>query len=197
MIELKNIDLNFSDKQIFNSLNISIEKGENVIFSGASGRGKSTLLKMIQGYVLPDNGEIFVDKWQLTPQNIKNIRNSVVWIPQNINLPVNNGIELLQLMNISDNLPKVHELAKNLMLEKELLSKDFTKISGGQKQRVIISICLSIDRDIILMDEPTSALDADSISALIQTLSKLENKTIVSASHNEQWLKEAGRVVKL
>lgn len=197
MIEFKNIALSFSDKHIFTDLTFKIGKGENVCLSGPSGRGKSTLLKMMQGYILADKGQIFIDKWQMTPHNVKHIRDAVIWIPQNINLPVNNGLELLRLMHIEDNLPKVQEIAVSLMLEDEIMGKDFTKISGGQKQRVIIAICLSIDKDIILMDEPTSSLDADSISALLKTLATLGNKTIVSASHNEQWLRESGRVVQL
>lgn len=197
MIEFKNINLRFLDKEIFKDLNFKIQKGENICFSGPSGRGKSTLLKMIQGYILPDAGEITIDEWTMNPHTVRHIRESLIWIPQNINLPVNNGRELMEIMHIEDNLPEIKTIANSLLLEDELLSKDFTKISGGQKQRVIISICLSIDRNIILMDEPTSSLDAESISALIKTLKSFDKKTIVSASHNEQWLRETGRVIPL
>ncbi len=197
MIEFKNINLKFPDIKLFENLNFKIESREKVCISGDSGKGKSTLLKMLQGYVLPDDGEIFIDNIKMDYHYINAIRDMMIWIPQNINLPVDNGSELMELMDISSNKLKVEDLLNQLKLEKTMLSKDFRKISGGQKQRIIIAICLSIEKNIILMDEPTSSLDTESIAALINTISLMENKTFVSASHNDQWLMEFGRVIKL
>jgi len=152
---------------------------------------------MLQGYVIPDSGDIYLDKWAINPHNIRYIRDSMVWIPQNINLPVNNGLELLELMHLGENLSQVKAIAKSLLLEEEILSKDFSIISGGQKQRIIIAICLSIDRNILLMDEPTASLDAVSVEALLSTILSLSNKTVISASHNDFWLKNFGKVIPL
>ncbi|MBN2280908.1 MAG: ABC transporter ATP-binding protein [Candidatus Marinimicrobia bacterium] len=197
MIEFKNVNLKYSETPIFKQLNFKIEQGERVCFSGPSGRGKSTLLKMMQGYALPDDGEILINGWQLGPHRIKQIRDLIIWVPQNINLPVNTGVELLDLMALSSKLSRVQEIASDLLLEADIIKKDFSKISGGQKQRLIISVCLSLDKPIILMDEPTSSLDFESIEALVRLLTSLKNKTLISASHNEQWLNASGRVVKL
>jgi polar amino acid transport system ATP-binding protein/putative ABC transport system ATP-binding protein len=197
LIAFHHVNLSFSGKQIFENLNITINEEEKICFSGPSGRGKSTLLKMLQGYVLPDSGEILINKWSMTPHNIRYIRDSIVWIPQNINLPVNNGLELLKLMHLDENLSQVKAIAKSLLLEEEILSKDFSIISGGQKQRIIIAICLSIDRNILLMDEPTASLDAVSVEALLSTILSLSNKTVISASHNDFWLKNFGKVIPL
>ncbi len=197
MIEFKNIDLKFSNLHIFQDLNFKIKKNEHVCFSGASGRGKSTLLKMLQGYIIPDKGKIRINNLELSDRTVDRIRDTLVWIPQNINLPVNNGKALLELMELEHKWETVVSIGKKLLLEEKILSKDFTKISGGQKQRVITAICLSIEKDIILMDEPTAALDAEAIDALLKTLSALPNRTILSASHNEKWLREAGRVISL
>ena len=197
MIEFKNINLKFPDIKLFENLNFKIESREKVCISGDSGKGKSTLLKMLQGYVLPDDGEIFIDNIKMDYHYINAIRDMMIWIPQNINLPVDNGSELMELMDISSNKLKVEDLLNQLKLEKTMLSKDFRKISGGQKQRIIIAICLSIEKNIILMDEPTSSLDTESIAALINTISLMENKTFLSASHNYQLLMEFGRVIRL
>jgi len=197
VIEFKNVDLEFQDLQIFQDFSFKIEKGEHACFSGASGRGKSTLLKMLQGYVIADKGKIIIDQWELSQNTVDDIRNAVTWIPQNINLPVNNGKALLELMDLEHNWERIVTIAKKLLLEEDLLSKDFTKISGGQKQRVVIAICLSIDKNIILMDEPTASLDSAAIDALLETLSAMREKTILSASHNEKWLRQAERVIEL
>jgi len=197
MIHCQNIELAFSGKKIFDKLNLFIEKGENVCISGPSGKGKSTLLKILQGYIIPDKGQILINNKTLGTKTIKEIRESIIWIPQNINLPVNNGWELLNLLHIQPNIELVNEFIEKLGLEKDIISKDFNKISGGQKQRIIISICLSLNKKIILMDEPTASLDDVSIKLLIKTLKSLNGKTIVSASHNHLWVNNTDKIIQL
>jgi polar amino acid transport system ATP-binding protein/putative ABC transport system ATP-binding protein len=197
MIECKNICLSFSETPLFKDLNILIDDGENVCLSGTSGKGKTPLLKILQGYVMPDTGQIRIDNKILSPETIKQIRDSIVWIPQNINLPVNNAIELLKLMNIHSFKDRVINYINNLGLEEDILFKNFNIISGGQKQRIIISICLSLDKKILLMDEPTSSLDKKSISYLIDVIRSLKGKTIVSASHNQQWINSTDKTIIL
>jgi polar amino acid transport system ATP-binding protein/putative ABC transport system ATP-binding protein len=195
MIECKHISLSFSDKALFRDLNFQINAGENVCLSGGSGKGKTTLLKILQGYVIPDDGHVRIASDIINPSTIKQIRDSIIWIPQNINLPVNNGLELIKLMNIRSNTDHILYLSKELGLEEDMIFKDFNIISGGQKQRMIISICLSLEKKIILMDEPTSSLDKKSISRLIKVIQSLKDKTIVSASHNQQWISSTDRTI--
>ncbi len=197
MIKATNLELNFSGKQIFKDLSFFIKKGENVCISGPSGKGKSTILKMLMAYVIPNEGSIKVNQLLVNPENIKTIRNKIIWIPQNINLPVNNGLELMELLNLTNQRNRVEELLHELGLESSFLNQDFAQISGGQKQRVIIAICLSIEKDIILMDEPTSSLDEDAINKLISCVSKLKNKTIVSASHHLGWMESTDKIIEL
>lgn len=197
MIQCKNIELTFSGKKIFDNLTIFVEEGENVCVSGPSGRGKSTLLKMLQGFVTPDSGEILINNTILSTITVKDLRESIAWIPQNINLPVNNGLDLLNLMHLQSNIELVKEYMEKLGLENSIISKDFDKISGGQKQRIIISICLSLNKNIILMDEPTASLDDVSIELLIRTIRSLKGRTIISASHNSLWVNSTDKKISL
>lgn len=197
IIEFKNISLSLSNKTIFDKLNIKISEAENICISGPSGVGKSTLLKLISGFVIADSGEVYVNNNLLNPENISLIRKSIIWIPQNINLPVESGVELLNLLNIETNEDSVEKLIESLGLESNFLYKNFNEISGGQKQRVIIAVCLSLDKEIIIMDEPTSSLDEDSIIKLISTVNSLKGKTIISASHNKTWLDNSDKIIKL
>ncbi|WP_075590241.1 ABC transporter ATP-binding protein [Labilibacter marinus] len=197
MIECKNISLSFEDHLVFKDFNLKIEKGESVCISGDSGKGKSTLLKLMQGFELIDEGSIVIDDIQQSESTIQTIRNKITWIPQNINLPVKNGIELMELLHVEDEKEQVYGFLKQLGVDENNFIKDFTEISGGQKQRIIIAICLSLDNEIILMDEPTSSLDENSIQLLIQLIQNLKRKTIVSASHNASWLKSVDRVISL
>ena len=197
MIQCQNIELTFSGKKIFDKLNLFIEKGENVCLSGPSGKGKSTLLKILQGYIIPDKGQISINDTALTTSTINKIRQSMIWIPQNINLPVNNGMELLSLMHMQFSIKAVNGFTQQLGLDEDIISKDFREISGGQKQRIVISICLSLNKKIILMDEPTSSLDDDSIHLLVRTIKSLNDKTIVSASHNQLWATNVDKKINL
>lgn len=197
MIKANHLELKFGEKTIFKDLTFSIAKGEKVCVSGASGKGKSTILKMLMAYVIPNQGEIEINNLKINPENINAIRKQIIWIPQNINLPVNNGIELMDLMQLSSHKNRVEALLIELGLEASSLSSDFSQISGGQKQRVIIAICLSLDKEIILMDEPTASLDEDSIDKLISCLSKFDNMTMVSTSHHQRWISSSDKNIAL
>ena len=197
MIEVRDISISFGNKSIVNNLHIHIEKGENVCLTGDSGKGKSTVLKALQGYVLTDKGEIIIDGLVLNPSTIDEIRKRITWIPQNINLPVNSCKELLKLMNREQHIPTVHKLLESLGLSTAYLEKNFKEISGGEKQRVIIAACLSTDKPMILMDEPTSALDKHSVQFLHKTIESLPEKTILSASHDKKWRDCVDREIEL
>ncbi|MFC0876681.1 ATP-binding cassette domain-containing protein [Saccharicrinis sp. FJH2] len=197
MIECKNINVKFDEKPVLTNLSFKVANGEHLCFSGASGKGKSTLLKLLQGYVIPNSGTINFNDISLKASNIKTIRNLITWIPQNVNMPVQNGFELVKMMGKEEGRTSILDFMDQLGLEPEMLDKDFNKISIGQKQRVVIAVCLALDKPIILMDEPTAALDETSIQQLIDTISKLKNTTVVSASHHPLWIKSADKTFEL
>jgi polar amino acid transport system ATP-binding protein/putative ABC transport system ATP-binding protein len=197
MIVCKNIFLSFSEKSLFENLNLEIKRGENVCLNAPSGHGKTTILNMLQGYVLPDKGQVIINNKKLSSTTVHETRKNIGFIPQNINLPVKNGAELMSLMQTQTMQQEVKHYLNKLQLDESILLKNFDEISGGQKQRLIISICLSLNKSILLMDEPTSSLDDNSIKILIDTVKKLNNKTIVSASHNKLWADSTDRVFRL
>jgi len=197
MIRFEHISLSFQKKEIFHDLNLEIAKGEFISLSGGSGIGKTTLLKMVQGYVLPDSGTISINNELLTTKSIHHLRKQISWIPQNINLPVATGIELIKLMEVEKIKEKIVSILENLELSEDILYEDFSKISGGQKQRIVISIVLGLDKPIILLDEPTSSLDNKSIDKLLNVLKSLEGKTVLTASHNQVWNDQTDKVIEL
>lgn len=197
MIQCQNIHLSFKNKVLFSGLNIDIAEHRNVCISAPSGVGKSSLLKLLQGYLFPDQGEIRIHGLLLNEKNIQKIRKWITYIPQNIHLPVDNGLDLMKLMEVAAVQTKAEAYLEQLGLEKSMLSKDFSQISGGEKQRIIVAVCLSLDKDIVMMDEPTSSLDERSIQLLIQCIQSLKGKTIISASHNSSWMKSTDQIIKL
>ncbi len=197
MIICKNIHLSFGSNVIFENFNVHILKGENVCINAKSGSGKTVLLKLLQAYIVPQKGDIIIGGIPLSKSTIKQIRNMIVWVPQNINLPVNNGMELIQMMELSVNNSLIVSNLQNLNLDETILSKNFSEISGGQKHRIIIAICLSIDRPIILLDEPTSAFDITTTNLLAKLIKSMGSKTVLSASHDTNWIKTTDRQIQL
>jgi ABC-type bacteriocin/lantibiotic exporter with double-glycine peptidase domain len=197
MIEFKDINVSFDGAQVLKDFDLSIEAGDHVCFSGASGSGKSTLLRLLQAYVVPQSGSIIIDGEKLLKENIQELRNKMIWIPQNIHLPVESGQELMELLSLSKEEDRILELMKSLGLEPSFFTKPFSELSGGQKQRVVIACCLAMHRSIILLDEPTAALDESSIQLLIQTLAQFKQHTLISTSHNATWLSSVQKVIQL
>lgn len=197
MIQFKEITLSYPTGNVFSNLSFSVEEGEHVCISGPSGSGKSSVLKMIQGYILPDKGNVKIVGSELNPKSVKELRAVMTYVPQNINLPVSNGEELLKMLGAGNKREMTGRFMQKLGLEKEMVRRLFNEMSGGQKQRIVISVCLSLNRDIILLDEPTSSLDEKSVQKIIEVVSDLEGKTIVSASHNQSWVESVDKVVVL
>lgn len=189
MIEFKNIDLIFGEQKICKNLNLQINKGEHLCFVGGSGKGKSSLLKMIMGILLPSSGCIYVNKTELTVETCLQIRNQISWLPQNVNLPVENSAELQSLLCLQpDEVKRYHDYLQALEISPQSEKKSFQELSGGQKQRILLAICLCQKKDIFLLDEPSSALDEHSIDLLLQLICRIKNKTIISVSHTPQWI---------
>ncbi|BDD07324.1 ABC transporter ATP-binding protein [Aureibacter tunicatorum] len=197
MIQCQDISLKFESKTIFSNFNLFVKKNEKICLKAASGRGKSTLLKLIQGFVSLDSGSVLIDGMRLERQNINPIRERIAWVPQNINLPVEDGNGLLRMLKIYDRKNEVVKKALQLGLDDTIMDYSFVKLSGGQKQRMIIAACLSMNKKILIMDEPTSSLDEDAIHLLLDEVLKLDEVTMVSASHNSTWQSKMDRLIEL
>ncbi|PWD98067.1 energy-coupling factor ABC transporter ATP-binding protein [Marinilabilia rubra] len=197
MIEFEGVCLSFGAVSVFEDLSFHADAGLHTCLSGLSGKGKSSILKMVQGFVVPEKGDILVDGLELNPENVKAIRSKLAFAPQNINLPVKNGKELVELIgeDLSEDL-----IMRNigfLGLSSDMFNRSFDEMSGGQKQRVVIAFCLALPRQIVLLDEPTASLDDESIDHLIRLVAGQKGKTIVSASHNQKWINSADEVITL
>lgn len=198
MIKCENINLSFPKQVICENLSFDVLKGESICFSGPSGKGKSSLLKVLMGFLLPQSGTIQIDGVELKNTTVKAIRDKMIWLPQNSNLPVDSANELLDLLQMKPNHIEAFQMFLDRLGVRECGDdKSFAEISGGQKQRVVLAACLSLDKPIILLDEPVSALDDHSIDLLFATLDSLSNKTIISTSHNKKWINYCNRTIEL
>lgn len=198
MIRCENLSLKIKEHVICKDLCFHLKQGESLCFSGESGKGKTSLLKMIMGILIPNSGKLTINGLELSSANLNEIRNQIAWLPQNINLPVNSTNELIHFLNFNkQNIEIFTSCCDKLGVRKVGKLKAFNEISGGERQRILIATCLSMNKPILCLDEPTSALDNHSIDLLIDLLNNFNKLTILSTSHNSKWIKHCNRNISL
>lgn len=198
MIKCENLSLSFPKQVICENLSFTVKAGESICFSGPSGKGKSSLLKVLMGFIGPQAGRIQIDGLELNSDTIDTIRDRIAWLPQNSNLPVDSADELIELLLLNTKQAEsFHHFLDLLDVKDSAGKKSFMEISGGQKQRVVMAACLSLDTPLLFLDEPVSALDDHSIDLLFSALDGLSNKTIVSTSHSKKWIDYCTKIIEL
>ena len=193
MIEIKNLKKSFGSKQVLKGVNLNIEKGRTTVVIGASGCGKSVLLKHIIGLLRPDEGEVWIDGEEITKMHEKElylIRNKFGFLFQ--------GSALFDSMTVAENIGL--GLSENTNSPQKEINKIVTEklglvdlegienlkpseLSGGMKKRVGLARALACSPEFILYDEPTTGLDpvtSDSIDHLIHSLAKNEKLSVTS-----------------
>lgn len=200
-IQFKDVTKKFGDVLALNKVSFEIKHGEFVFFTGASGAGKTTILKLILGDILPTSGEVIVNK-----TNVSDISSSELpFFRQKIGT-VFQDFKVLTERTVSENvevalavigLPseewgeRVRHVLKLVGLIKQ--SEMFpSQLSGGELQRVSLARALVVNPKLLLADEPTGNLDWKTSDAIMEILEKInkEGKTVIMATHNQEIVKK-------
>ncbi len=211
MIEIKNLHKGFGTNKVLQGVNLNIHPGETLVIIGRSGCGKSVLLKLIVGLLIPDEGYVKLkDKIinELSTKELYEIRKKFGFLFQ--------GAALFDSMTVEENvsLPLVESkngFSKNeirkIVLEKlelvglkNVLDIKPAELSGGMKKRVGLARALVTNPEYILYDEPTTGLDpimSDSIDKLIKELSEKIKVTTVVVTHDMYSVKNVAAKVAM
>lgn len=195
MIEFRNIKKSYKSKNILENFNLKIDDGKLVVLIGASGCGKTTLLKMINRLIPITDGQILINGKDIKSMDPIELRRGIGYVIQQTGLfphmTVKENIEIIpKLMGKAeeDIEKKTIELLNMVGLEPtEYLHRYPAELSGGQQQRVGVARAFAADAEIILMDEPFSALDPITRTELQEQLFNIQkeyNKTIVFVTHD-------------
>lgn len=212
-IQIQNVSFSYPDSQnnktikALDGVSIDVREGEFVAVIGRNGSGKSTLAKMLNGIILPDEGDILVDGMNTkNPEMIWDIRQKAGMIFQNPDNqmvativeediafgPENLGVEPGEIRRrVDDALFKVN-------MEKYRDRKPH-ELSGGQKQRIAIAGILAMNPECIIFDEPTAMLDPKGREEVLNTIEYLNERgtTIILITHYMEEVVRADRVVVL
>lgn len=195
VIEINNLFFSYNGTSVLEDINISIKRGEFVGIFGPNGGGKTTLLKLIMGFLKPNKGEILV--FNHPP---KSSRTKIGYVPQFSRYDKQFPISVLELVMMGclsqlrwwGGYPaEVRQKALKVLGEvglSDLKDRSFGTLSGGQAQRALIARALIDDPEILLLDEPTASVDPSAekeIYGLLQNL-KGKNMTIIMVTHDLQ-----------
>lgn len=177
----------FSDRMIFEHLNMDFEQGKVYAILGASGSGKTTLLSVLGGLDAPKGGQVLFEGKDIAEMGLTKYRHDCVsFIFQNYNLiEYMTPLENVQLVNAQATTDALTQVG----LTQDEATRNVLKLSGGQQQRVAIARALASSAPIILADEPTGNLDEDTahdVTALLVEKAKSMNKCVIIVSHSNE-----------
>lgn len=195
LINFKDVSKSYGSVVALRNISFGVKKGEFVFITGSSGVGKTTILRLILGEVLPTKGEIKVDNLNLanlTEKNLPSYRQKIGVIFQDFKVLSDRTVfENVSVALAVIGLPESEweERVKhvlNLVGLGHQINFFPSQLSGGELQRVSLARALAVNPKILLADEPTGNLDwetSDNLMKLFEKINK-EGKTIIMATHN-------------
>jgi iron(III) transport system ATP-binding protein len=196
IVRIENVSKSYNKTPVIKALSLDIEKGERVVFLGPSGCGKTTLLRMIAGFIHPENGKIIIDD-RIVAKDGKCIigpeKREVGMVFQDLAL----WPHMSSYKNLEFGLKtkKISKKERKKLIDEVLEKAKMTEfknaypgeLSGGQQQRIALARALVMQPKILLMDEPLSSLDVDLNLIMRKELLRLQeefNITLLYVTHD-------------
>lgn len=193
---------------ILQNVNFTVQKGEHIGICGATGGGKSTLLKLIPKFYSVSGGTIFIDGVDIDYLTKESVRKHIGIVHQDPYIFDDTIMENIKyacqgIRNVSD--MEVYDACEKASIYNFIMSlpeKFDTKVgprglklSGGQKQRIALARLFLSDPDIIILDEATSALDNDTERFVQDSLNAFKNKTMIVVAHRLSTIKDSDKII--
>ncbi|MCT8774629.1 phospholipid ABC transporter ATP-binding protein MlaF [Glaesserella parasuis] len=197
LVEVKNLTFKRGERVIYDNLNLQVQKGKITAIMGPSGIGKTTLLRLIGGQILPENGEILFDGQDICQANNK----TLYQLRQRMGMLFQSGALFTDLSTfdnvafpIREHTQLPEELIRKLVLMKleavglrgaaQLMPSE---LSGGMARRAALARAIALDPDLIMYDEPFTGQDPISMGVIVELIKKLNqalNLTSIVVSHD-------------
>ena len=197
VIQLKDLNISYGNRQIVEQLNLNIQKSEICGLLGPNGAGKSTIYHSIIGLVKPTFGKILIDGEDVTniPTHIRCSKFGISWVPQYggswSDLSVHDNlmaIAELHINNKEERISKINNLLRKFELQNVIRLKS-KYLSGGQVRKLTLAMAMVKNTKILVLDEPFAALDPQSvkmIQQIIVSLQMFEKITVSISDHSSR-----------
>lgn len=204
-IHVEDVSFSYENKEVLQSVRLTIKRGEKIAFVGESGSGKSTLTKILVGLLKYDKGNILFDDEPLKNISLESLYEKVSYLSQDT--PVFDGTIRENLVfdrEVSENdihvcLEKTHLLSLLAALDKGVETKIGEKgtcLSGGEKQRLALARLWFDNSDIVVLDEATSALDNVTEGIVMKNvLEQIKHATVIAVAHRLTSIREFDRII--
>ena len=208
IIDVKNLSFRYKESQEYydvKDITFHVKRGEWLSIVGHNGSGKSTTVRLIDGLLEAESGEIVIDGQRLTEENVWDIRRQIGMVFQNpdnqfvgatVEDDVASGLENQGLSR--QEMKKRVEEALALVGMLEFKKREPARLSGGQKQRVAIAGVVALRPAILILDEATSMLDPEGRRELIETVKGIRkdyDMTVISITHDLEEVAMSDRVL--
>ena len=208
IIDVKNLSFRYKENQEYydvKDITFHVKRGEWLSIVGHSGSGKSTTVRLIDGLLEAESGEIVIDGQRLTEENVWNIRRQIGMVFQNpdnqfVGATVEDDVAFgLENQGLSrQEMKKRVEEALDLVGMLDFKKREPARLSGGQKQRVAIAGVVALRPAILILDEATSMLDPEGRRELIETVKGIRkdyDMTVISITHDLEEVAMSDRVL--
>ena len=208
-IEFKDVSFSYnSNNKILNNINLKIKSGDTIGFVGASGEGKTTIIRLILSLINQSSGEIILNQDDISKNINRNHRNLISYVPQGNTLfsgtiednlrygnPDATEAEIRQALKNACALDFVDKLDNGI---KTTIGEKGVGISEGQAQRIAIARSFLREKPILILDEATSSLDPETEIDVLNSIDSLPNKpTCIIITHRPSALSICDRIIKL
>ena len=183
MIEISDLAFSYKNEQLFSGVNLQLQSPGLTLLSGANGRGKTTLLKLIAGVLTPSSGRISYDGIDIKGAKMSELAKLRSVAPQRRSFEL--AFSVTEILNIAAKVSqRRNEVVERLELG-SLLNSRVTELSLGQQQRVSVALSLVQESDYYLLDEPFSAQDSHFEVVMIELLQEIAKKRgVLVISHH-------------
>jgi ABC-type bacteriocin/lantibiotic exporter with double-glycine peptidase domain len=203
------VSFSYANHQVLNNFSMNIQRGDFAGISGSSGRGKTTVINLVMGFLSATGGNIYINNEIINTNEQERFWKNIAYVKQqsffihdtilkNITLDENNLNkeklqDVIEVTGLNELLGKYKEGIEKLITE------NGKNISGGQRQRIAIARALYKEADVILLDEPFNELDEASELRLVKYFRKMaeSGKIVVLITHNQAALSFCNKIIPL
>ncbi len=208
-VEFKQVDFKYDEQHVLNNFSFNISKGDFFVITGESGKGKTTLLHLLLGFLQPAGGDILINGIAMNTDGIKDHWPSIAYVRQQKFLINDSLLRNITLEEEGFNKKDLQRAVDISGLEKlmvkfpegldKIITENGKNISGGQQQRIAIARALYKNSSLLLFDEPFNELDEESTISLLEHFQALSEtgKMIVLITHDKRSLSYCNKTISL